>query len=75
MAVAAAVIAHTHFTALRAYLDMPAQMAGAADTHPPEGLAYRLRHLMTGEELIAPVSDDLPDLVSGAAHEKMWSTR
>jgi len=43
VAVAAAVVAHMHLAALRTHLDMPAQMAGAADTHPPEGLAHRLQ--------------------------------
>ena len=47
VAVAAAVVAHVHLAALRAHLHVPAEPAGTAQGHPAEGLANRLRHLMT----------------------------
>ena len=48
---------------------------GSPQRHPAEGLAHLLHHIEAGQELRAPVADDLPDLVPGAAHEKMWSMR
>lgn len=75
VAVTAAVVADVHLSALRAHLDMAAKPSGAAQGHPAEGLAYLPGDGEAGQEFRTPVTDNLPDLVSGAAHEKMWSMR
>lgn len=75
VAVAAAVVADMNLSALRAHLHMASQVSGAAPGHPVERLVHLFHSLKAGEEISAVVTDNLPDLVSGAAHEKMWSMR
>ena len=75
VAVPAAVVADMYLPALRAHLDMASQVSGTAQGHPRKGLVHLSYSLKSGEEISAVVADNLPDLVSGAAHEKMWSMR
>ncbi len=62
MTVSAAVVADMDVPTFRAYLDMPAQSAGTALCHVPEGSFNRRNDMMLAKELSTVASDNLTDV-------------
>jgi hypothetical protein len=64
MTVSATVVADMDVPTFRAYLDMPAQSAGTALCHVPEGSFNRRNDMMLIKELSSMDSDNLADVES-----------